>query len=84
MGAVASQSYCMGGFPPLANGRSSALSLKTEEHITSDSKLASTNATGTATGPLLPSNLIDRTCSGSGYGLPLLVQLTIARQVQLE
>ncbi|KAH8870215.1 TGF-beta receptor type-1 [Schistosoma japonicum] len=32
----------------------------------------------------IPADLLDHTCSGSGSGKPLLVQRTVARQVQLE
>nr|CAH8855700.1 unnamed protein product [Trichobilharzia regenti] len=32
----------------------------------------------------IPADLLDQTCSGSGSGKPLLVQRTVARQVQLE
>ncbi|CAH8511906.1 unnamed protein product [Schistosoma turkestanicum] len=47
--------------------------------ITSSGSNSAMPTTGTT-----PADLLDHTCSGSGSGKPLLVQRTVARQVQLE
>ncbi|CAH8582893.1 unnamed protein product [Schistosoma rodhaini] len=47
--------------------------------ITSSGSNSAMPTTGT-----IPADLMDHTCSGSGSGKPLLVQRTVARQVQLE
>ncbi|CAH8523318.1 unnamed protein product [Dicrocoelium dendriticum] len=86
-GSVSAGTFGVQGANSLSSsgmGRTTLTQLNTGSYSTSPLTVAPFTSTGTSSVSPTLQELLDETCSGSGSGVALLVQRTVARQIQLE